>query len=169
MNPVVQLESTGAICSNDNSTVVVIAGFGSPHGDDQAGWETVARLARRPDLQARLVTITEGTRLLDELDACRWLIAVDACRGGGPVGSVTRLTWPDPRILQRHNHSTHGVGLCNALQLAERLGWLPPRVDILGIQIGDCRPMDEPSPEIVRAVSELERDIAAEVGETAYA
>src|SRR5262245_55275322 len=89
-----------------HSMDAVVAGFGSPHGDDQAGWRFVGLLARRPDVRARLVKVTEGTQLIQELNGCRRLIVVDACHGGVRLGAITRLAWPDPRIRQYHNHST---------------------------------------------------------------
>ena len=60
---------------NDQETIrlgVVVAGFGSPHGDDRAGWEVVERLgvrdllcvaAERGDVAAnrvRVVRVREG-------------------------------------------------------------------------------------------------------------
>jgi hydrogenase maturation protease len=154
---------------NQFGSNVTVAGFGSPHGDDQAGWQVVASLQRRTDLPARLVKITEGTQLIDELVGCRRLIVVDACRGGPQIGAITRFEWPDPRIRQYHNHSTHGVGLCNALQLAERLGRMPPNVEIFGIEIGSYRPLDEISADVVQSVAELVEIISAELCEAAYA
>jgi hydrogenase maturation protease len=150
-------------------TDVVVAGFGSPHGDDQAGWQVVGLLERRLDLPARLVKITEGTQLLNVLAGCRKLIVVDACRGGSQIGAITRFEWPDPRIRQYHNHSTHGVGLCNALQLAERLNRMPPGAEILGIEIGSYRPLDEISAEVMQSVAEVAEIISAELREAAYA
>jgi hydrogenase maturation protease len=154
---------------NQFGSNVTVAGFGSPHGDDQAGWQVVASLQRRTDLPARLVKITEGTQLIDELGGCRRLIVVDACRGGPQIGAITRFEWPDPRIRQYHNHSTHGVGLCNALQLAERLGRMPPDVEIFGIEIGSYRPLDEISADVAQSVAELVEIISAELCEAAYA
>jgi hydrogenase maturation protease len=151
--------------SNDLRADVVVAGFGSPHGDDQAGWQVVALLRRRSDFPARLVEISEGTQLIDELKGCQQLIVVDACLGGQPIGTISRLEWPDPRIRTYQNHSTHGVGLCNALELAERLGRMPQKVQVFGIEIGSNRPLDESSAEVARAVSELSEIISAELGE----
>jgi hydrogenase maturation protease len=148
---------------------VVVAGFGSPHGDDQAGWRVVALLGHRPGLPARLVKITEGTKLIHELDGCRRLIVVDACRAGGLIGTITRLEWRDPRIGQYHSHSTHGLGVCSALDLADRLGRLPPNVRIYGIEIGSQRPLDEVRIEVAQAVAELTGIIAAEINEPVHA
>jgi len=146
-----------------------VAGFGSPHGDDQAGWQAIAILERRPGLPGRFVKITEGTQLIDELLGCRRLIVVDASRGGPLIGAITRFAWPDPGIIRYHNHSSHSVGLCNALELAERLGRLPPNVEVFGIEIRSYRPLDEISAEVAQSVAEVAEIVAAELCESVHA
>ena len=47
-------ESSVGLISNKLRPDTVVAGFGSPHGDDQAGWQVVALLGQRSDLRARL-------------------------------------------------------------------------------------------------------------------
>jgi hydrogenase maturation protease len=145
---------------------VVVAGFGSSHGDDQAGWQVIAAVRKQFDLPARLLEIREGTQLLEELDGCERLIVVDGYAGGHELGTITRITWPDPRIRQYHNHSTHGVGLCDALELAERLRLVPQDVEVFGIEIGNCRPLDGMSAEVAKSVVELTEIIVAELYET---
>jgi len=150
----------------DESNVIsdiVVAGFGSPHGDDQAGWQVVASLARQAHQAARFASIREGTQLLGELECCRKLILVDACRSGGQVGTITRFYWPDERVRQHHNHSTHGVGLCRALELAERLGRLPREVEVFGVEISSLNPLADLSCEVKWAVDELTEIILAEL------
>jgi hydrogenase maturation protease len=144
---------------------VLVAGFGSPHGDDQAGWRVVEMLRERGGVAARSVAVREATELLELLHGCRKLIIVDGCRGGGRMGSLTRLKWPDPRIDKRHSHSTHGMGVCCALQLAERLGRLPADVEVFGIEIAEWEPGHEITFEVLSAVKELEAAIAAELCE----
>ena len=143
----------------------LVAGFGGSQGDVQAGGQVVALLARRPELPARLVTVSEGTHLIDELDKCKTLIVVEACRGS-LIGAISRLEWPDPRIRQYHNHSAHGVKLCNKLQLAERLDRMPPKVVVFGIEIGYGLPREAMSPAVMQAVKKLEEMIFAEICET---
>jgi hydrogenase maturation protease len=148
---------------------VVVAGFGSPHGDDRAGWQVVEKLSQTPGLQARLVTIREGTQLVSELEGCRKLIAVDACRSSRPPGTITRFRWPDTRIRQCHNHSTHGIGLCNALDLAGQLDRLPSEVEVYGIEIGGLNSVTELSCEVEQAVEELAGILASELREAVHA
>jgi hydrogenase maturation protease len=143
----------------------LVIGFGSSYGNDQAGWRVIASLARRDHLPARLKSFSEVTELMDELGDSKLLILVDACRGGSKLGAVSRFEWPDPRVRQHCNHSTHGVRLCDTLELADRIGRLPPNVTIFGIDIGDdMRP--EMSPEVVQAVNEVESAVIAEICES---
>jgi hydrogenase maturation protease len=126
-------------------------------------------LERRPNLPAHFKTIGDATQLIDKLENCGRLIIVDACRSGGRIGALTRLVWPDSRIADRHGHSTHGVGVCNVLRLAERLGRLPPDITIFGIEVGDCQPGQEICLEVLEGVLELEAVIFAELCEVAHA
>jgi len=146
---------------------VVIAGFGSPHGDDRAGWQLIERMRDRGDVRVRLAAIREATELLDMLDDCRMLIVVDACCSGGQVGTVTQLKWPDPRIELHHSHSTHGLGVCGVLRLAERLGRLPRETYVYGIEIADWAPGHEMTCEVLKAVAALEGMISADLGRAA--
>lgn len=148
---------------------VVVAGFGSPHGDDQVGWKVISELSQRPHLPARVVRIREGTQLIHELDGCEKLIVVDACRGSGPRGTISRYWWPDPRITLHHDRSTHEIGVCSALALAQQLGKLPGIVHVYGIEIGEGDLVGNISGELLRAIDELVAVIVAEIGEVVYA
>jgi hydrogenase maturation protease len=151
-------------CSN-----IVIAGFGSPHGDDQAGWQVAAKLAGDDSNVARVLAVREGTELVGALVGCQKLIVVDACRSTSPIGTITRFLWPDPRIRGQHSHSTHGIGLCNALELAARLGRLPAEVEVFGIEISGPNPLAELSCEVRSAVDELVEILRAELSEAVHA
>jgi hydrogenase maturation protease len=152
-----------------NVWTTVVAGLGSPFGDDRAGWRVIEKLRQRTQLPARLILLHEATQLIEQLAGCRRLIVVDACRSRRRDGEVTRLEWPDPRIAAMHSHSTHGVGLASALQLAERLGRLPARVEIIGIEIGNFHLLDEMSPDISESVAKLAETLSAELSESIYA
>ena len=155
--------------SSSNHWPTVVAGFGSPHGDDQAGWRLAGMLQRRPWVPARVIAVHEATQLLDALEDCRRLIIVDACQSGGRVGSITRLRWPDVRIAERHHHSTHGVGICGALQLASHLGRMPRQVDVFGVEVDDCAPGQEIRPAVLEAIIKLEARILDELREVVHA
>lgn len=142
---------------------IVVAGFGSPHGDDRTGWELVARLARRPDVTVRLLSVREGTQLLHSLRGCDRLIVVDACRGSGAPGTISRFVWPDPRIRRHHDRSTHQIGLSSALELASQLGLLPAEVVVFGIEGQNHDTAGPITSDVLRSLDELEKIVLGEV------
>lgn len=117
------------------SATTRVIGLGSPHGDDQAGWRLVEMLKRRVELEVAIRAVGDPTDLLDCLEGCRCLVIVDACHTGAPAGTITRLQWPDPRILQQHRHLTHRVGVPSVLGLAQQLHRLPKHVVLLGVEV----------------------------------
>lgn len=135
-----------------------VLGVGSPHGDDAAGWRVVERLRQRPGLAAQLRTI-EPSQLLDHLADCRCLILVDACHSNQPPGTIIRLQWPDSLLRFQRRRSSHALGLGDSLSLAETLGWLPPRVIVWGIEISQSEPGEDLTPDVRRALPELERQV----------
>jgi hydrogenase maturation protease len=143
----------------------VVAGLGSSFGDDQAGWRLADKLRLRRHLPARVKRIHDATQLVEELEGCSRLIVVDGCRSGGRLGEITRLRWPDPRVARQRSHSTHGISVCDALRLAEHLGRLPPAVEIIGIEVGECEAGVEMCREVLQAVGELEGVLYGELCE----
>jgi hydrogenase maturation protease len=148
---------------------IVVAGFGSPHGDDRTGWELATRLARRPNVEARVLCVGEGTELLHGLSGCERLILVDACRGSGPPGTITRYVWPDPRIRRHHDRSTHQFGLTSALELAKQLGRLPAEVVVFGIEGQRDETVGPLTGEVSQVLDELEAIVLREIERGAYA
>lgn len=146
-----------------NASRVHVFAVGSDHCDDRVGWDA-ARLA-----MGRLPGGTGVTVSRDPLDLAtadgRWdgLVIVDACRGAGVPGGVHRLGWPDDRMERVATVSSHGFGVAAALELAARLGRLPPRVTVLAVEIGPVGPGDEVSPAVAAAVPVLADALVAEV------
>ena len=143
-------------------TSIVVACVGSAHGDDQAAWRLAEMLREHADETFHVVAVDSPIEIIDQLRGCGKLIVVDACRSGGEVGRVTRLRCPNRRIVKRHSHSTHGIGVSQALRLAERLGRLPPVVEVFGIEIANCSPGSEISSAVLQAVVDLEAVISYE-------
>jgi len=140
-----------------------VVAIGSPHGDDQAGWRIAERFRDRGNVNAGVVALSDASQLLESIDKCDRLIVVDACCGSGKPGTVTRLEWPDERIVERHSHSTHGIGVADVLQLAESLDRLPREVLIFGIELSQCQPGLPLSDVVECALSELEEKILLEI------
>lgn len=126
-------------------------------------------LARRSLPNVRAMVVHDATELVDELAGCRRLIVVDACRSGSEVGSISQLHWPDPRISRRHRHSTHGLGIPAALMLAERLGRLPPEVQIIGVEVADTAPEPEMSRDALETMFAVEALLFDELSEVIHA
>jgi len=144
---------------------VRILGIGSPAGDDQAGWLVVDALMAcgvRTDCELAIEKLDRpGAHLISLLDADR-IILVDAMQSGGPPGRIQRFdqsVWPD----YTHGLSSHGLGVLDALSLAQALASLPARLDLYGIEIGSVNPDDEPGERIQAAARQLAQFIATEL------
>lgn len=135
-----------------------VVGVGSPHGDDQVGWQLVDLLAQVPLPGARFVVTGNPADLLNWMRDCQSLVIVDACQRGDGPGTMTRLRWPFPvELLTAAGppRSTHGMSVSTALALAERLAILPPCVDLFVIEVQACAPGTPLSAELQRCLPEL--------------
>jgi hydrogenase maturation protease len=122
---------------------ILFVGIGSPHGDDQVGWSIADALAELlPGVATRKASVPAD--LLDWLERVDLLGVCDACRGGGPAGTVQRFEWERSTGPARSSilasmervrvSGTHGLGLSAVLDLAQRLGRLPDRILVWGIE-----------------------------------
>ncbi len=106
---------------------ICIIGLGSPHGDDQLGWELVRLLESEPaaDESVRLrACATVGGELLDFWQDAELAITVDAVRGAGLPGTVRRICLHplhDPSVPETVRAlSSHGIDLPELIELARR-------------------------------------------------
>ena len=120
----------------------LLVGVGSPHGDDQIGWEVVKRIqgTHHKDITVHLARTPSD--LLDWLECVERLVVCDACRGAGKVGSVHHWTWPTNQLETLRWSGTHDVSLPAVLALAEQLGKLPTSVIVWAIEVGTAQPGD---------------------------
>lgn len=142
----------------------LIAGIGSPHGDDQAGWLVAERLA--DTLGERGVAVQKArspTELLDWLDGTQRLIVCDACRGLCSTGEVKRWTWPDSELLDAIWSGTHDLPLPAVLQLSERIGRLPGEVVVYAVEAATGGPLNVISKEILESIPKLVDRIIGEL------
>ncbi len=145
-----------------DSRQIQIAGLGSPHGDDQAGWEIVRALEKRGPSQAMVHLSRTPDDLLNWLDPAYPLVICDACRGAGPVGSIHRWQWPTAELDQVNWSGTHQIALPGVLLLAEELGQLPELVIIWGVEIAETVPGDVISSEVSAGVERAVESICRE-------
>ncbi len=149
--------------SATNSTDWII-GIGSPHGDDAVGWRAVERLVGQLPHDVRPIAIGEPLQMLQYLTGYGRLWIIDACRSGRLVGSVSRVIWPDERLIGQPRASTHAMSLPDTLRLAEALGTLPDSVVIYAIEIGTAtQPGDVLSPAVAAALSDVQKLLLADV------
>jgi len=150
---------------------IALIGYGHPsRGDDAAGPLVARRL--RGMLPAAVdvhEVIGDGTALMEAWGGCDRAVVVDAMVSGAPPGTVHRL---DGRRLSGagdfRSPSSHALGLREAIRLAEMLGRLPGKLDIIGIEGRRFETGEAPGPEvqegIARAAAVLLDEFAATAG-----
>jgi hydrogenase maturation protease len=132
--------------------MTLVVGLGSPHGDDRLGWVAVERL--RPRLPAGVLALAlgSGLELLDCLGDHDRAVVIDAVSPAGRPGTIRCFDWPCPELAARAPGSTHGLGLVEALRLAELLGRLPRRVAISTIEAQQTSPGAPLSESVMQAL-----------------
>jgi hydrogenase 3 maturation protease len=142
----------------DGPIEVVLAGVGNPlRGDDGAGSLLARRFARTP--AARVVDCEEvPENYLDQLRSGppRVVILCDAVDFGAPPG---KWQWFSPEELRSTGVSTHRVSLRLLASCLRQAG--VGSVWILGIQPRRTDPGAAMTPEVERAVCELQRQLEA--------
>lgn len=68
------------------------------------------------------------------------LVVIDAVVSPMPLGHLHVWVWPKFGWQTRRASGSHDMSLADALAIAERLGRLPQRVEILGVNIGEAPP-----------------------------
>lgn len=144
-------------------------GCGNPdRGDDAAGLEVAERLATRGQPAEVRTWRGEGVGLLDAWEGFERVILVDAMRSGAPPGTVRRVDpLREPMPALGGATSSHAFGPADAIVLAERLGRLPPRLEVFGIEIASVELGAGLSSSVEEGVEEAVRAIADEVATSA--
>lgn len=143
-------------------------GVGGPLGDDAVGLHVARRLAAAPLPEGVRVLAREraGIDLALDLREAEVAVIVDALRAGGRPGQVRRL--PPAALARSAATSTHGLGVADALALAEALGTGPARVGIVGVEIGTLR-AETLSPPVAAAVEPACAEVRALLAELGVA
>jgi hydrogenase maturation protease len=123
---------------------ILAVGCGNPAaGQDSFGVRVAAALRGMPCRGLEICTL--GMRpadLLDQLPGRAGLIVLDAARRPGTTRiEPFDLDWygPERRDLNIGlSLSSHGQNIAFCLILADELGWLPPRVRLLGVTIQEA-------------------------------
>jgi len=129
-------------------------------GDDGAG-VLVAERVRELGIRAEICT-GEALALIEAWCGFDDVVIVDAVVTGAPAGKVWRWEGPDMKIQECSPVSTHGFGVAEAIKLARILGRLPKRLRMFGIEGRQFAVGTDVSPETLRAVEELTRQLTEE-------
>lgn len=148
------------------SEKTVLIGIGNAdRRDDAAGLEVVRRLCGRlPESMVAVEAAGEATELMAAWEGADRAVVVDAMSSDAPPGRVRRFQAhekPIPTNVVRR--SSHEFGLFEAIELSRRLGTLPRRVLVYGLEGSQFGYGTGLSPEVSRAVEVLADRIAAEL------
>lgn len=119
---------------------LALLGVGSPFSDDTLGWELLDALEHRGlDIRGSKLSFTRvdrpGLGLLSYLEDLDAAVILDALQSNGEPGALHIL---EARDLEWSGIclSGHALGVGEALALGEKLGMLPRRLYLLGIEMG---------------------------------
>ncbi len=139
----------------------LLIGVGNPErGDDGAGRVVAQQLrARKPCALEVRESSGEATALMEAWTGFDDVVLVDACRGAGAPGSIHHFTVDQLErfrsVRARGNESTHGIGVPEAIGLAQALGRLPSGFVIYAIEGADFGDATGLSEAVDRAVRQL--------------
>jgi hydrogenase maturation protease len=135
--------------------MIAVIGIGSTHGDDQIGWIAIDRLRASPPPGVSLHQVRGGIELLECLEGQKAAILIDTAAPAGLPGTIRSFVWPCPDLAEAAPWSTHGLGLVDALRLAETLGRIPRTVWIDTMEASQNAPGAAPSPEVLAQLDVL--------------
>jgi len=165
-----------------SETAVLIAGIGSPHGDDRFGWEVIRKLTELlPGAALDPVGFQEKTTpvmlralaapigLFNDLGGTDQLIVCDACSGLSQPGECRTLNWPTDQISHLRGSGSHDISLVETLRLAERIKQLPASVTIWVAERSPTQDVHRPtevslSSPVAAAVERVASQIAEKYG-----
>ena len=126
-------------------------------GDDAVGLLAARRL--RQTIGDRVEVIEAemaGIDLLELMKGAQVVILVDAARSGHTPGTIHRLdVSADPIGSKMFAHSSHAIGISEALELARVLGALPATVIVYGVEAGNTEAGQQLSPAVATALDEV--------------
>lgn len=142
--------------------VLVICVGNRDRGDDGAGPLVADLLRAAPIAGVDVLEITaDCTALLQAWAAGDDVIVVDAVLAGAPPGTLHVMDGRRESLPPSPVHSTHALGLAQAIALARAIDGLPATLRIFGVEGADFTPGAVVSPAVARAAA----DVAARIRE----
>jgi hydrogenase maturation protease len=133
---------------------MLIIGCGNRQRSDDGAGILVAERLRDLGIPAE----TRSGEAADLIEAWRGaddVIVVDAVVTGAPVGTVQAWDARQPLASVSTTASTHGLGVAEAIGLAQVLQCLPAQLQVYGIEGRRFEPGAEISPEVQRAIEDV--------------
>jgi hydrogenase maturation protease len=144
----------------------IVIGIGNPdRGDDAAGRLVARQLRGKVPADVEIVEHDgETAALIAAFDGRASAFLVDACVAGAAPGTIHRVDLGREALPPSHPAlSSHGIGLAQAVALADALGQLPPQCIAYAIE-GACFDIGGGlSPPVADAVAEVVRRLHAEM------
>ena len=141
----------------------LLIGVGMPDvGDDAAGRLVARRLAGREQSFDIAETPGTATDLVALFEGRARVLIVDACHSGAAPGTIHRIDATSgalPPYLA--SVSSHGIGVCEGIRLAEALDLLPRRCDLWGIEGADFSFGAPLTPAVLDAIDLCVQEIPA--------
>ncbi|WP_428937292.1 hydrogenase maturation protease [Fontivita pretiosa] len=150
--------------------ILVVACGNVMAGDDAFGAQVLRALERHPMSGVELLDLsTDPSVLLNHLGSRSALIVVDAARVDDlPTGTLIECDWDSPQrtrlAVGQSCGSTHGLGLADHIEMARRLGMLPPVVKLIALSITEAEVGQAQSRKLlrqIRAAARRVRNLAA--------
>ena len=142
---------------------ILIVGIGNDYRSDDGAGLYVARCIKRQNTKEVSVVsgIGDGTSLLDLWDNREHAILIDSVSSGKPTGYIYKFDGLAEDISAESftSFSTHAVSIPDTIFLGKRLGRLPKKLTIYGIEGDDFRPGNELSRPVKDAAEKLVDEI----------
>ena len=143
---------------DSRSSSIRIIGLGNElRGDDAVGLLAARRLRQAVGNRAEVIEAEmAGVDLIELMKGARVVILIDAARSAQTPGIIHRLDASDSPIgVQVFPHSSHAIGISDALELARAMGVLPARVIVYGIEAGNTETGQALSSPVAKALDEV--------------
>ena len=134
-------------------------------GDDGAGLLVARRLKDLVGDRAEVIEAElAGLDVLDLMAGAPAVILIDAARSGRPGGTIHRLdASAGPISGDLFPHSTHVLNAVDAIEMGRTLGFLPPRVIVYGVEVGDTTAGNALSPSVAGALDQVVERVLREL------
>ncbi|SYZ73084.1 Hydrogenase 2 maturation protease [Candidatus Zixiibacteriota bacterium] len=137
---------------------LLIIGVGNEfRHDDMIGLIIVRSLAQQaPDFVDIRESSGEGASLINDWGGYNKVIIIDALQSGAAPGRIIRIdAGADKLTAAPVFHSSHALGVAEAVEMARAVGKLPEKIIIYGIEGRNFSAGEGTTPEVESAVPEI--------------